>query len=77
MMLILMRMMMMCSRSQGKEKEAETLLKDSIRFGPNFADAYSSLASLYAEQVKHPHNTKAAVSHTDSHTFDLMPRGVS
>lgn len=25
---------------------------DSIRFGPHFADAYSSLASLYAEQVK-------------------------
>lgn len=38
-------------RSQGKEKEAEALLKDSIRFGPHFADAYSSLASLYAEQV--------------------------
>lgn len=41
-------------RSQGKEKEAERLLKDSIHFGPHFADAYSSLASLYAEQVNHP-----------------------
>lgn len=38
-------------RTHGKEKEAEVLLKDSIRFGPHFADAYSSLASLYAEQV--------------------------
>ncbi|KAM9327505.1 protein O-mannosyl-transferase TMTC1 isoform 1-T1 [Pholidichthys leucotaenia] len=37
-------------RSRGKETEAEVLLKDSIRFGPHFADAYSSLASLYAEQ---------------------------
>ena len=42
----------MCSRSQSKEVEAEALLRDSIRFGPHFADAYSSLASLYAEQVK-------------------------
>ncbi|XP_056280753.1 protein O-mannosyl-transferase TMTC1 isoform X2 [Pseudoliparis swirei] len=39
-------------KSQCKEKEAETLLKDSIRFGPHFADAYSSLASLYAEQKR-------------------------
>ena len=69
-MLTLMMMMMICSRSQGKEKEAETLLKDSIRFGPHFADAYSSLASLYAEQVTHPQNTKAtSLSHTDSHTY--------
>ncbi|XP_068162531.1 protein O-mannosyl-transferase TMTC1 isoform X2 [Antennarius striatus] len=37
-------------KSQGKEREAETLLRDSIRFGPHFADAYSSLASLYADQ---------------------------
>uniref|UniRef100_A0A3Q3BFX1 dolichyl-phosphate-mannose--protein mannosyltransferase n=1 Tax=Kryptolebias marmoratus TaxID=37003 RepID=A0A3Q3BFX1_KRYMA len=37
-------------KSQGKENEAEALLKDSIRYGPHFADAYSSLASLYAEQ---------------------------
>lgn len=37
-------------KSQGKEKKAEALLRDSIRFGPHFADAYSSLASLYAEQ---------------------------
>ena len=50
-------MMMLSSRSQGKEREAEALLKDSIRFGPHFADAYSSLASLYAEQVKHPDDT--------------------
>lgn len=39
------------SRSQGKEEEAERMLKESIRFGPHFADAYSSLASLYADQV--------------------------
>ncbi|XP_059181752.1 protein O-mannosyl-transferase TMTC1 [Centropristis striata] len=39
-------------KSQGKEKEAETLLRDSIHFGPHFADAYSSLASLYAEQKR-------------------------
>uniref|UniRef100_A0A3B5B5J1 dolichyl-phosphate-mannose--protein mannosyltransferase n=1 Tax=Stegastes partitus TaxID=144197 RepID=A0A3B5B5J1_9TELE len=39
-------------KSQGKEKEAEALLRDSIRFGPHFADAYSSLASLYAEQKR-------------------------
>ncbi|XP_068573239.1 protein O-mannosyl-transferase TMTC1 isoform X2 [Cebidichthys violaceus] len=39
-------------KSQGKETEAETLLKDSIHFGPHFADAYSSLASLYAEQKR-------------------------
>uniref|UniRef100_A0A3Q2FM55 dolichyl-phosphate-mannose--protein mannosyltransferase n=1 Tax=Cyprinodon variegatus TaxID=28743 RepID=A0A3Q2FM55_CYPVA len=37
-------------KSQGNEEEAEALLKDSIRYGPHFADAYSSLASLYAEQ---------------------------
>ncbi|KAF3859080.1 hypothetical protein F7725_021479 [Dissostichus mawsoni] len=37
-------------KSLGKEEEAEALLKDSIHFGPHFADAYSSLASLYAEQ---------------------------
>lgn len=39
-------------KTRGKEKEAEVLLKDSIRFGPHFADAYSSLASLYAEQKR-------------------------
>ena len=38
-------------RSQEKKEEAITLLKDSIRYGPEFADAYSSLASLLAEQV--------------------------
>lgn len=46
-----MTLMMLCFRSQRKEEEAVALLKDSIRFGPHFADAYSSLASLYAEQV--------------------------
>lgn len=51
MMMIIMLMLSDVYRSQGKEKEAEALLKDSIRFGPHFADAYSSLASLYAEQV--------------------------
>ncbi|XP_014063452.2 protein O-mannosyl-transferase TMTC1 isoform X1 [Salmo salar] len=39
-------------KSQGKKEEAEALLRDSIRFGPHFADAYSSLASLYAEQKR-------------------------
>ncbi|XP_034019373.1 LOW QUALITY PROTEIN: protein O-mannosyl-transferase TMTC1 [Thalassophryne amazonica] len=39
-------------KSQGKDKEAEALLKDSIVFGPYFADAYSSLASMYAEQKR-------------------------
>lgn len=38
-------------RSQEKKEEAVTLLKDSIKYGPEFADAYSSLASLLAEQV--------------------------
>ncbi|XP_029016223.1 protein O-mannosyl-transferase TMTC1 isoform X2 [Betta splendens] len=37
---------------QGKEQEAEALLKESIHFGQHFADAYSSLASLYAEQKR-------------------------
>ncbi|XP_077565884.1 protein O-mannosyl-transferase TMTC1 [Stigmatopora nigra] len=37
---------------QGKAKEAETLLLDSINYGPHFADAYSSLASLYADQKR-------------------------
>ena len=41
----------MTSRSQEKKEEAITLLKDSIKYGPEFADAYSSLASLLAEQV--------------------------
>uniref|UniRef100_A0A673JVN6 dolichyl-phosphate-mannose--protein mannosyltransferase n=1 Tax=Sinocyclocheilus rhinocerous TaxID=307959 RepID=A0A673JVN6_9TELE len=31
-------------------EEAERMLKESIHFGPHFADAYSSLASLYADQ---------------------------
>ncbi|XP_031438517.1 protein O-mannosyl-transferase TMTC1 [Clupea harengus] len=39
-------------KSHGKEEEAELMLRDSIRFGPQFADAYSSLASLYAEQKR-------------------------
>lgn len=41
----------MACRSQGKKEEAITLLRDSIKYGPEFADAYSSLASLLAEQV--------------------------
>ncbi|XP_034434594.1 protein O-mannosyl-transferase TMTC1 isoform X5 [Hippoglossus hippoglossus] len=41
-------------KSQGKAKEAEVLLMDSINFGAHFADAYSSLASLYAEQKRFP-----------------------
>uniref|UniRef100_G1TRM6 Protein O-mannosyl-transferase TMTC1 n=1 Tax=Oryctolagus cuniculus TaxID=9986 RepID=G1TRM6_RABIT len=39
-------------KSQEKKEEAITLLKDSIRYGPEFADAYSSLASLLAEQER-------------------------
>ncbi|XP_061523855.1 protein O-mannosyl-transferase TMTC1 isoform X2 [Phycodurus eques] len=39
-------------KSQGKEKEAEILLQDSINYGPHFADAYSSLASLCADQKR-------------------------
>ncbi|XP_061617506.1 protein O-mannosyl-transferase TMTC1 isoform X1 [Phyllopteryx taeniolatus] len=39
-------------KSQGKEKEAEILLHDSINYGPHFADAYSSLASLCADQKR-------------------------
>ncbi|KAG5845214.1 hypothetical protein ANANG_G00136440 [Anguilla anguilla] len=39
-------------KSQGKEEEAEQLLRDSILFGRHFADAYSSLASLFAEQKR-------------------------
>lgn len=38
-------------RSQEKTEEAIVLLKESIKYGPDFADAYSSLASLLAEQV--------------------------
>ncbi|XP_074925293.1 protein O-mannosyl-transferase TMTC1 isoform X2 [Chelonoidis abingdonii] len=37
-------------KSQGKKEEAVFLLRDSIKYGPEFADAYSSLASLLAEQ---------------------------
>ncbi|XP_051911797.1 protein O-mannosyl-transferase TMTC1 isoform X2 [Hippocampus zosterae] len=40
-------------KSQGKEREAEVLLKDSVSYGPYFADAYSSLASLYADQKRY------------------------
>uniref|UniRef100_A0A3P9MLB2 dolichyl-phosphate-mannose--protein mannosyltransferase n=1 Tax=Oryzias latipes TaxID=8090 RepID=A0A3P9MLB2_ORYLA len=39
-------------RTQGKDKEAEALLKNSIRYGSHFADAFSSLASLYADQER-------------------------
>lgn len=64
-MVLIMKIMfiILCSRSQGKEKEGEALLKDSIRYGPHFADAYSSLASLYAEQVKHPKTSLEKGSH--------------
>ncbi|EFB21452.1 hypothetical protein PANDA_017050, partial [Ailuropoda melanoleuca] len=40
------------SRSQERKEEAINLLKDSIKYGPEFADAYSSLASLLAEQER-------------------------
>lgn len=39
-------------KSQEKTEEAIMLLKESIKYGPDFADAYSSLASLLAEQLK-------------------------
>ncbi|KAG9332082.1 hypothetical protein JZ751_016148 [Albula glossodonta] len=39
-------------KSKGKEEEAERLLRDSILYGSHFADAYSSLASLFAEQKR-------------------------
>lgn len=74
MMMVMMTRMMMCSRSQGKEEEAVTLLKNSIRFGPHFADAYSSLASLYAEQVKHPENTRTLLSHTHTHMLTHLQK---
>lgn len=53
---VMLVMLMMSIRSRRENKEAEALLKDSIHHGPHFADAYSSLASLYAEQVKPPEN---------------------
>ncbi|KAM4881025.1 protein O-mannosyl-transferase TMTC1-like [Thomomys bottae] len=40
------------SISQGQKEDAIALLKDSIKYGPEFADAYSSLASLLAEQAR-------------------------
>lgn len=61
----------LCSRSQGKENEAEALLKDSIHYGPHFADAYSSLASLYAEQVKHPETSLENGCHFFCHVRKL------
>ncbi|XP_028748235.2 protein O-mannosyl-transferase TMTC1 isoform X3 [Peromyscus leucopus] len=39
-------------KSQEKTEEAIVLLKESIKYGPDFADAYSSLASLLAEQER-------------------------
>ncbi|KAJ3612107.1 hypothetical protein NHX12_020384 [Muraenolepis orangiensis] len=39
-------------KSRGEEVEAEVMLRDSIRYGSHFPDAYSSLASLYAEQKR-------------------------
>ncbi|KAG8512281.1 Protein O-mannosyl-transferase TMTC1 [Galemys pyrenaicus] len=38
--------------SQEKKEEAVALLRDAIKYGPEFADAYSSLASLLAEQER-------------------------
>lgn len=68
MMMMFIMMMILSSRSQGKDREAVTLLKDSIRFGPHFADAYSSLASLYAEQVKHPESAPPPPTHAHAAT---------
>lgn len=71
-----MMTMMPCSRSQGKDKEAETMLKHSVQHGQHFADAYSSLASLYAEQVKHLqyllHNTRSFSHHLTYKVFIIL-----
>ncbi|XP_034145952.1 protein O-mannosyl-transferase TMTC1 isoform X2 [Esox lucius] len=55
---LLLPLLPLKQKSQGKEEEAEALLKHSIRFGPHFADAYSSLASLYAEQKRYAEANK-------------------
>lgn len=44
--------MCLCCRTQGRNEEAELRLKESILYGPYFADAYSSLGSLLADQVR-------------------------
>ncbi|KAM9311466.1 protein O-mannosyl-transferase TMTC1 [Gastrophryne carolinensis] len=40
-------------RTQGRNKEAEVVLKESLLHGPHFADAFSSLGSLLANQRRH------------------------
>ncbi|XP_069821677.1 protein O-mannosyl-transferase TMTC1 isoform X1 [Dendropsophus ebraccatus] len=40
-------------RTQGRNEEAELLLRESILHGPYFADAYSSLGSLLADQKRY------------------------
>ncbi|KAM3925952.1 protein O-mannosyl-transferase TMTC1 [Leptodactylus fuscus] len=39
-------------RTQGRNEEAEVVLKESLLHGPYFADAYSSLGSLLADQKR-------------------------
>ncbi|KAG9470556.1 hypothetical protein GDO78_017356 [Eleutherodactylus coqui] len=39
-------------RTQGRNKEAEVVLRESLLHGPYFADAYSSLGSLLADQKR-------------------------
>ncbi|XP_077123061.1 protein O-mannosyl-transferase TMTC1 isoform X2 [Ranitomeya variabilis] len=40
-------------RTQGRNEEAEVILKESLLHGPYFADAYSSLGSLLADQKRY------------------------
>ncbi|XP_044137349.1 protein O-mannosyl-transferase TMTC1 [Bufo gargarizans] len=40
-------------RTQGRNGEAEVVLRESLLHGPYFADAYSSLGSLLADQKRH------------------------
>lgn len=68
-----MTVIMLWFRSQGKEKEAENLLRNSIHFGPYFADAYTSLASLYAEQVKPPDTPDSEPCAVKEHLMQILP----
>ncbi|XP_073506457.1 protein O-mannosyl-transferase TMTC1 [Phyllobates terribilis] len=40
-------------RNQGRNEEAEVVLRESLLHGPYFADAYSSLGSLLADQKRY------------------------
>ncbi|PKU39208.1 transmembrane and tpr repeat-containing protein hypothetical protein [Limosa lapponica baueri] len=58
-------------KSQGKKEEAVILLRDSIKYGPEFADAYSSLASLLAEQAFNTFSCSATAD--DDLVVQLLP----